>query len=216
MGRVNLKVSGEAIGLVDAPDDDMTRGSSRADERRCGESTGNRQLVECCLDGDVGAWDELVERYERLVYAIPLREGLNADDAAEIAQATFEALVESLHRISDPDRLGSWLMTVSRRLTWRRRSARQNEVSIGVEPMEPREPRDGSHADEWENTAEMFDVIATLGDPCRSLILGLFFDPDEPSYHELADLLDLAVGSIGPLRGRCLSRLRDVLAGSEP
>ena len=82
--------------------------------------------------------------------------------------------------------------------------------------MEPREPRDGSHADEWENTAEMFDVIATLGDPCRSLILGLFFDPDEPSYHELADLLDLAVGSIGPLRGRCLSRLRDVLAGSEP
>lgn len=174
----------------------------------CAPGRPNTELIERCSDGDLAAWHELVTRYERLVYAIPLREGLSADDAAEISQAAFETLVQSLHRIERPERLGQWLMTVTRRLTWRRRSAQRAEISIGVAPFEP--AGDVASA-QWERTVDMYDAVAELGEPCRSLLLGLFFDPDEPSYEELARLLGMAVGSIGPLRARCLARLRAAL-----
>lgn len=177
-------------------------------EHGCVPGRPNEQLVNRCLDGDLTSWRELVARYERLVYAIPLREGLSVDDAAEISQTTFETLVQSLHRIEHPERLGHWLMTVTRRLTWRRRQARESEITIGIEPAEPPTP---ASDDDWERAVDVYDAVAELGEPCRSLILGLFFDPTEPSYDDLARLLGLAVGSIGPLRGRCLARLRTVL-----
>lgn len=173
-----------------------------------GPGEPNAVLIARCMAGEFGAWNELVTRYERLVYAIPLREGLSEHDAAEISQATFETLIQSLRRIQEPERLGHWLMTVARRLTWRRRTTRRTEVSVGLEGPEPPTTRDDA---QWERTVEVYDAILELGDPCRSLIFGLFFDPAEPSYDELARLLGMAVGSIGPLRGRCLARLRSAL-----
>lgn len=176
---------------------------------RCGSpATPNAALVARCINGEFGAWNELVTRYERLVYAIPLREGLSADDAAEISQAAFETLVQSLDRIREPERLGHWLMTVTRRLTWRRRSMARSEVSLDVDDLELQPV---SADAEWTRAVDVYDAIVELGDPCRSLIFGLFFDPAEPSYGDLAQLLGMAVGSIGPLRGRCLDRLRDAL-----
>jgi len=41
----------------------------------------------------------------------------------------------------------------------------------------------------------------------RELMLALF-DDSEPSYVEIAERLDIPVGSIGPTRGRCLAQLR--------
>ena len=34
------------------------------------------------------------------------------------------------------------------------------------------------------------------------------FDEQEPSYDEISQLLGIPKGSIGPIRGRCLARLR--------
>lgn len=168
----------------------------------------NEALIDRCRSGDFGAWNELVTRYERLVYAIPIREGLGTEDAAEVSQAAFETLVQSLDRIRDPERLGHWLMTVTRRLTWRRRRERRDEVSVEVSGLESAAPATDP---DWERTVDIYETVLELDDPCRSLIFGLFFDPAEPSYDELARVLGMAVGSIGPLRGRCLSRLRSML-----
>lgn len=57
----------------------------------------------------------------------------------------------------------------------------------------------------------VYDAVAQLAEPCRALIFGLFFDPAEPSYDQLSRSLDVAIGSIGPMRSRCLERLRDRL-----
>ena len=184
-----------------------SRGAS-GDAHGCATAPTNAELLAGCRIGDTAAWDELVARYQRLVYAVPLREGLSAADAAEISQSTFEALVESLERIRDPERVGYWLMTVARRLTWRRRIASRTELTLGDIPL------DHVAADQfvdWERTASVYDAVAQLAEPCRSLIFGLFFDPTEPSYDQLSRTLGLAIGSIGPMRSRCLGRLRDRL-----
>ena len=45
----------------------------------------DRDLIRRCRQGSAGAWHQLLNKYERLVYSIPLRYGLSRDDAADIA-----------------------------------------------------------------------------------------------------------------------------------
>lgn len=164
-------------------------------------------LVAGCRRGDRRAWELIVDRYQRLVYAIPIREGLRRDDAADVAQETFAALLRSMDRIEQPERLGYWLMTVARRATWK---VRQGE-SHAVADIELLEKADAHTADETLQALWVYQSIMKLDDPCRTLVLSLFFDPAEPSYGEIAVKLGRPLGSVGPLRSRCLERLRQIL-----
>lgn len=167
----------------------------------------NAALLEACRAGDARAWSEIVNRYERLVYAIPLREGLSREEAADVAQETFATLMVSLDRIAQPERLRYWLMTVARRLTWRRRQGRHATAELS--------PDEGEVEDDLSSDMVtaiwVYDAIQSLGEPCRTLVVSLFFDPAEPSYAEIAVALGRPLGSIGPLRSRCLERLRSML-----
>jgi DNA-directed RNA polymerase specialized sigma24 family protein len=51
-----------------------------------------------------------------------------------------------------------------------------------------------------------------IGPRCRELLLALYFDSQQPSYEEIAERTNIALGSVGPMRGRCLERLREILA----
>lgn len=174
----------------------------------------NAELIQRCQSGQADAWSELVNRYERLVYAIPIREGLGVDDAAEVAQHTFATLVKELNNIREPARLSSWLMTVARREVWRKRRASADALEELIDPAtaEASEPQE---FDDWTDRhvelAWLYDAIQSLGEPCRSLVFGLFFDPAEPSYAAVAVNIGRPIGSIGPLRSRCLDRLRVIL-----
>jgi len=163
-------------------------------------------LLERCSAGDQDAWRTVVKRYERLVYAIPLREGLSKEQAANVAQETFTTLFTKLDAIRDPARLPSWLMTVARRESWRRRNNAMLLVSEVDEIA-----ADDDFVEQYSESAAIYSAVQSLGNPCRELIFGLFLDPAEPEYAALAEGLGRPVGSIGPLRGRCLTRLRVIL-----
>ena len=49
--------------------------------------TSDARLVEACLEGDQRAWDTLIGKYEKLIYAIPRKYHATPDDAADIFQA---------------------------------------------------------------------------------------------------------------------------------
>src|SRR4051794_11780506 len=76
-------------------------------------------LIRACREGDPHAWDRLLQKYERLVFSIPLNYGLTRDDAADITQLTFMSLIQSLDALHEGSRLGAWLALVARRNTWR-------------------------------------------------------------------------------------------------
>ncbi|HKP13543.1 MAG TPA: sigma factor, partial [Blastocatellia bacterium] len=76
-------------------------------------------LVLACRRGDETAWETLVERFQRLVYTISRRAGLDEDAAADVFQNVFASLVERLDRIEQPDRIQAWLVTTAKRETWR-------------------------------------------------------------------------------------------------
>ncbi len=174
----------------------------------------NAELLQRFVDGDQAAWDAIVCRFERLVYSVPLHCGLGPDDAADVTQATFAALINQSRTIRQPDRLGSWLSTVARRLTWRQLECRRREAPVGehLESMVDLDRvSDSDHAERLAFDAEVYDALNRLSPRCRDLITHLFLDGDEPTYAEVGVRLDRPVGSIGPTRQRCLDRLRDVI-----
>jgi len=167
-------------------------------------------LLDACRRGDPAAWDAVLDRYERLVYAIASREGLSTEDAADVTQTTFEALLAQLDRIRDDTQIASWLMTVARRQAWRVRNDRNrqmpDEATTVDDSVGTTDPLADHHTTLW-----VYEGLSELDSPCRDLITALYFDPGTPSYAEVASRLGRPVGSIGPTRARCLQRLRIIL-----
>jgi RNA polymerase sigma factor (sigma-70 family) len=171
-------------------------------------------LLARCRSGEARAWRLLLERYERLVYSIPLSFGLSRDDAAEVAQATFTELIRSLDRIEFEDRLTAWLGTVAKRQTIRvferhRRDAAL-EAAAGhavATAMDPAIVEERVADVEW-----VVQALALVPERCQRLLKALYFDDAEPSYAEVAAALGIPLGSIGPSRARCLAAMRSALA----
>src|SRR5215207_2702446 len=92
----------------------------------------DRQLVLACRRGDQLAWEKLIQRYQRLIYTIPLRAGLDEDQAAEIFQEVFTTLFQKLNDLEEPERLQAWLVTTARRKTWRTISKAQSRAWSNV------------------------------------------------------------------------------------
>ena len=175
-------------------------------------------LLAHAASGDQSAWNELVDRYTGLLWAVARGFRLDAADAADAVQNTWLRLVENLDRITEPDKLGSWLGTTVRRecLQIMRRAGRE---PTGLAPellgavTDPAPPVD-ERLLLGERDAALRRALSTLSDQCRRLLRVLMASPP-PSYADVAAALDMAVGTIGPARQRCLDRLRRAAAAEE-
>ncbi len=180
-----------------------------------GES--DQELLRLCRKGDARAWERLADRYERLVFSIPLNYGLSREDAADVAQLTFTILIQTLDTPTEIERLGPWLATVARRHTWRLMDRRRRESTGEREDLAESAKlvgkRDADSVEHWELTEWLHDGLSRLNEPCRELLQALYFDEKDSSYANVAARLGRPVGSIGPTRARCLESLRKVMTG---
>ena len=184
----------------------------------------DREVVAACLDGDSAAWEVLIGRYQRLIYSIPVKSGLNSDDAADIFQSVCLKLLEKLRSLRDHEKLSSWLITTTTRESWRvsalrRRTANgdtRDDDEEGPDPMSE-VPAVGPLADEERQALEeqqiVREAVESLPDRCRELITMLFYEKDDLSYTDIARQMKMPVSSIGPTRARCLEKLKRLLDG---
>lgn len=177
------------------------------------------ELVAACRQGEAQAWDTLLARYERLVYTVPIRYGLTPGEADDVFQSVWAALLSHLPTLKQPERLSAWLVTTAKRESWDRRRGAEHERTRAVAPEEMPEP-DASWAEtlspeeiveRYEQHRALHGALEQLGERCRRLLNYLYSDPEQLSYTEIAVRLQMAVGSIGPTRARCLAKLRDLL-----
>ena len=179
------------------------------------------QLVLDCRRGDQLAWEKLVQRYQRLIYTIPLRAGLDQDQAAEIFQDVFTTLFQKLNDIEEPEKLQAWLVTTARRKTLRTISKSEREraaaVSAGqtIEDVEPVIRDETPLPDEQllmlEEQHRIRLAVSSLDERCRTLVQMLFYGSEPLSYQEIATALEIPEGSVGPTRARCLGKLLRLL-----
>jgi RNA polymerase sigma factor (sigma-70 family) len=176
-----------------------------------GPCRGIVELVTRARDGDRQAWDTLVDRYAPLIWAICRRYRLDRADAEDVGQIVWLRLLEQLEKIRDRAALADWLATTAQRECLRVLRTRRPQLPGYVPDVgDVRDDQSGTAEQELlvaERDAALREALARLPASCQRLIALLSADPSLP-YAEISTRLGIAVGSIGPYRGRCLEELR--------
>ena len=183
------------------------------------DSDDDAALVARCRRGDGSAWAALVLRYQRLVYTIVGRAGLDTHTAADVFQTVFSRLVQHLPQLAQPERLQAWIVTTAKREALRVREIGRRTVSTTRSDddadggAEFDLPDDAPLAEDALSELQQLHLLRLglqrLDDRCRDLLTLLFRDDDERlPYEQVAQRLGMPQGSIGPTRSRCLDKLR--------
>jgi RNA polymerase sigma factor (sigma-70 family) len=168
-------------------------------------------LVARAAGNDQDAWNELVERYSPMVWAICTRYRLSSQDIEDVNQNVWLRLVEQLGNLREPAALPGWLATTTSRECLRvlRAGRRHDRFSPELDEL-PQGPDDSMIEEEIiaaERNMALRAAFAELPHRCRQLLAMLLSDTPQ-SYAEISVVLQIPVGSIGPQRARCLQRLR--------
>jgi RNA polymerase sigma factor (sigma-70 family) len=169
-------------------------------------------LVASARDGDVRAWDALVERYTPLIWSICRKYRLDRADADDVGQSVWLHLVDQLGKIREPAALAGWLATTTRRECGRLVRTTRGPQTVAYE-LDAENMAD-AHSDlaeqevlAAERHAALREAYSHLPTDCQRLVAMLTADPPVP-YAEISATLAMPVGSIGPTRSRCLDRMR--------
>ena len=170
------------------------------------------QLVQRCREGDAVAWNELVERFSRYVYAICVQGfRLREQDAEDVFQEVFTRVYSRLDTLRDDAAVRPWIAQLTRRLCLDTISS-----SSRVQPSdEVLATADEPTLDEIDDAFAVREALAALPGSCQE-VLDRFFARDE-SYRTISTELDLPPGTIASRISRCLVQLRERLEGrNEP
>lgn len=171
------------------------------------------RLVRACLNGDERAWSALIQKYKNLIFSIPVKYGASPEDAADIFQSVCMELFTELPRLRDPGAFRSWLITVTahQAFHWKRKTRRRGEEALSSEEETLASAPSPDLVEQVEQEQVLREAITRLSARCQTLIRLLFYTQPKMSYRDVAKTLGVATGSIGFIRGRCLTRLLKTL-----
>jgi len=177
-------------------------------------NTSDVELIRRCLDGQEAAWNELIDKYKALIYSVPVKYGLQPQEAADVFQGTCIELLTRLKELREPRALPKWLIQVAHHRCYHLRRQEKRFVSRDSEVDLP-DTEVPAIADsllrQTEEEQMLREAMAKLEPRCRKLIEMLFFEIPARPYAEVASELNLATGSIGLTRQKCMERLRKQL-----
>lgn len=159
---------------------------------------------------------ELADRYTGLLHGIGRRYRLTPEECDDAAQSTWLALCQHAEHIRDPQRIPGWLATTMRRFSAAaiRRRHREQPAShlLTTDAYATADPADdiADSVAARHTTVRLYQAVDQLPDRERRLIQ-LQLHPTQPGYAQISRTIPMPIGSIGPIRGRALRRLRTLL-----
>lgn len=177
----------------------------------------NSRLVRECLNGSEEAWSELIDKYKRLIFSIPIKYGMSVDEATDIFQSVCVEMLSELPKLRKPEALPKWIMQVTAHKCFHRKrqmARTEGPDEDGKLPEQSVEARAESIVLEAQQEQTLRQAISEIPPRCRELIQMLFFEEPARPYQMIAQKLGIATGSIGFIRQRCLDKLRRQLDGA--
>jgi RNA polymerase sigma-70 factor (ECF subfamily) len=173
---------------------------------RCDMTDG--ELVQALLAGDREVFGELVDRHRDMVLGLCLRVADNRSDAEELAHDTFVEAYLKIGTLREPDKLGGWLRAIALnlcRMWYRRRRATLRELPDDV-------PAGEADTEDADLLARMSAGLWQLSGPQRLVLVLHYFE--RMSYDQVAEFLDVPIGTVMSRLHRARAALREVLEGS--
>ena len=165
--------------------------------------------------GDAAAVDQLVRVMTPVLWHVVRAYGHDRETSEDVIQTTWLGFVRLHATIEDPKAVASWLITSARRGAAHHAVRARRTEPVEAETLDRRLP-DVESAETTavldDESAQLWQAVARLDERCRRLLRVIAFQ-DRPDYAALSHDLQMPVGSIGPTRSRCLTKLRASLAG---
>ena len=179
-------------------------------------------LVQAAKKGDVGAFGELVKRYDRNVFRIALHITQNREDAEDVVQDAFLKAYGNLEQFQGQSKFYTWLVriAVNEALMKLRRRRPERMVSLDQEVQTeedsiPREVADWSpNPEQLYNQAELKDILGKTiqGLPPSFRTVFVLRDVEGLSTEETADALELSIPAVKSRLLRARLQLRERLS----
>lgn len=166
-------------------------------------------LWEKVKKSDPKAWRQVIELYSGLVNTVARKAGLMTLDAEDCGQYVWMTLYRKRNTIHDPVALPAWLIktTYRRAATIARRLKPDLELEAAL-PLSDTGELPDEIVTQLENEAILDCALKQLDPRCRRLLHELFYRSGELSYRDIAKSLNILPNSLGPLRSRCLVKLK--------
>ena len=185
---------------------------------RTPEDAEDIRLMGLVSAGDDGAFEELVERHQRLVVGTVGRMLGTHSDAEDIAQQVFVRVWKNAARYEPRAKFTTWLLKITRNLVFNelRRRSRHPAVPLQMETDEEERPIKDEHAispdaalldEELQKAVDA--AIAQLPETQRMAVILRRYE--ELSYEEIAESLDQSVSAVKSLLFRARTELRESL-----
>ncbi|CCH35366.1 sigma-70 family RNA polymerase sigma factor [Actinosynnema sp. NPDC047251] len=174
----------------------------------------NAELLALAHAGDQHAWQEIIDRHIRLVWAVARSHRLSPEDAADVNQAVWLILAENLTTIRNPERLSAWLATTARRESLAVLRLRGREQPVDLWDSVDEDPTPEDLVVDLDTDSHLWRAYTGLTDRCRQILHLFAFAPEMP-FQQVAAAVGIPSNSLGPTRGRCLDVLRRRLARME-
>lgn len=154
-------------------------------------------LLERARDGDPAAFDQIVDRYERRVFAVALRIVRNNDDARDVTQEVFLTALRAIKGFRGDAQLSTWFhrVTVNAALDLVRKRKRREHASVDELTDRPAgEPGPEAEAIASVRAREVHRALGVLPPDQRALIV--MHDLQDLDYAECAEALGIPLGTV--------------------
>lgn len=184
-------------------------------------SGGELELVNRARSGDVTAFTELVNRYERRIFRLAKRITQNDEDAEDVLQDAFLKAYEHLDRFQGNSKFYTWLVRITVNEALMKLRKRKSDRTVPLdEPMETGEETVQREIAVWEGNPEqkytqdelhgiLENAIQSLAPPYRTVFV--LRDVEEMSTEETAVALDLSIPAVKSRLLRARLQLREKL-----
>src|SRR3954453_11105215 len=179
-------------------------------------------LVDAARHGDVGAFEQLIKRYDRNVFRIAQHITHNEEDAQDVVQDAFLKAYQNLEQFQGNSKFYTWLVRIAVNEALMRLRKRRNDRTVSLD--EDVETEDGSiprEVADWSPNPEQLYGTSELGDILKKTIQGLspgfrtvfvLRDVEGLSTEETAEMLNLSVPAVKSRLLRARLQLRERLA----
>lgn len=154
-------------------------------------------LVERAREGDRDAYGELVEQFQRTVYAICLRRLGNSCEALEATQEVFLHVMNRLDQLREPERFAGWLRQVAVRMAINRATRRLAPPSLEDEVLEGISAYRAEPVHELiarERASRLWEALGELKTMDRDALTAFYIRG--LSLVEIADEFEVPIGTI--------------------
>jgi RNA polymerase sigma-70 factor (ECF subfamily) len=166
------------------------------------------ELIDGCRRCDRDAQHELYERYGERIYRLTLRLAGNPHDAFDLTQETFIRAFQRISAFDGRSHVGTWLYRIATNEAlqlFRRRGTEQRHLRVLAE-----QKAEAANLSSTVDSPDVDGALAQLSDPHRAILILKY--QEGLSYEEIAEILEIAPGTVASRMNRARAELRAILA----